>query len=398
MGKVFGSSCLIAGTAIGAGMLALPMILAKVGLIQSIGLMVSVWLLAYYSALLGSELNLRAQVPLSLGSLSQHFSGPKAKLVGQVSFMLLCYALLAAYLDGSSSVIASLLKTIPDASPLDANTLIHGIVIGLGIVLLLSTKLIDYTNRILFLTMVTILVLLVGVLSFWIKPMVNLQLLQPAGSALPLLQALPVVFTSFGFQIIFHTICGYLELDPSKIRRAFFWGSLVPAISYFSWTVVSLMFMASHQPEIFATLLGGSLDVGDFIYSLSQASDFPLLKLLAWMLSVLAIITSAIGVGLGLTHTWRAMVNNRFWGVILTIIPPYFIAYKIPEAFIHALGFAGMVLVIIALLLPLYLLYRSDYLAVTHYKILDNKPLRLIVIGISSMIITIEILHLLKWL
>jgi tyrosine-specific transport protein len=398
MGKVFGSSCLIAGTAIGGGMLALPLILAKVGLIQALGLMVSIWLLAYYSALLGSELNLRAQAPLSLGSLAHHFSGQKAKLVGQVSFMLLCYALLAAYMDGSSSVIASLLKATPEASPLDAHLVIHGIAIGLGIILLLSTKLIDYTNRILFLTMVTILFLLIGVLFLGIKPRVITQVLQPAGSALPLLQALPVVFTSFGFQIIFHTICGYLELDPLKIRRAFFWGSLIPAISYVCWTLVTLMFMASHQPELFTKLLGGSLAIGDFIYSLSQASDFPLLKLLAWILSVLAIITSAIGVGLGLTHSWRAIVSNRFLSVILTILPPYFIAYKVPEAFIHALGFAGMVLVIIALLLPLYLLYRSDYLAVTYYKVLDNKPLRLIVMGVSSILITIEILHLLKWL
>ena len=398
MVKVFGSSCLIAGTAIGAGMLALPIILAKVGIVSAIGLMISVWFLAYYSALLGSELNLRAQAPLSLGSLSYCLGGPKAKLVGQASFMLLCYALLSAYLDGSSSILASLFKAIPNTLPVDATILLHGVALGLGIILLLSTRLIDYTNRLLFLLMIAILVLLVGFLSFWITPTVNLELLQSTDSTLPLLQAIPVVFTSFGFQIIFHTICGYLEMDPSKIRRAFFWGSIIPAISYISCTVISLMFMASHKPEFFTILLKESLDVGDFIYSLSQATGFPFLKFLAWVLSVLAIITSAIGVGLGLTHTWQTMVNNRFLGVALTIIPPYFIAYKTPEAFIHALGFAGMILVIIALLLPLYLLYRSDYLAVTHYEVLNNKVIRLIVISISFMIMTIEILHLMKWL
>ncbi|MBW8309346.1 MAG: hypothetical protein K0M45_06900 [Candidatus Paracaedibacteraceae bacterium] len=398
MGKVFGSSCLIAGTAIGAGMLALPIILAKVGIVQAIGLMISVWLLAYYSALLGSELNLRARAPLSLGSLSYSLGGPKAKLVGQTSFMLLCYALLSAYLDGSSSVLASLFKAMPNALPVDSSTLLHGVALSLGIILLLSTKLIDYTNRLLFLTMIALLILVVGVLAFWIKPTVDLKLLQSTDSALPLLQAIPVVFTSFGFQIIFHTICGYLEMDASRIRRAFFWGSLIPAVSYISWTIITLMFMASHRPEFFTLLLKGSLDVGDFIYSLSQTAGFPLLKILAWVLSVLAIITSAIGVGLGVAHTWQTIVNKRSLAVALTIIPPYFIAYKTPEAFIHALGFAGMVLVIIALLLPLYLLYRSDYLAVTHYKVLDNKVIRLIVIGMSFMIMAIEILHLLKWL
>ncbi|AFC74992.1 tryptophan/tyrosine permease family protein [Rickettsia parkeri str. Tate's Hell] len=42
---------------------------------------------------------------------------------------------------------------------------------------------------------------------------------------------------------------------------------------------------------------------------------------------------------------------------IVTILPVYIVAV-VPNAFIIILGFAGMILVIIAILLPVYLLYK----------------------------------------
>lgn len=399
MGKVFGSSCLVAGTAIGAGMLALPMVFAKVGLIQSILLMLVIWGLAYYSALLGSELNLRATTPLALGALSRQFSGRKAELIGQTSFMMLCYALLSAYLDGSSSIISSLIRTIPDTPKIASQTLLHIVTGSMAVLLLLSMTLIDYINRFLFAAMVIILIIVMGVLLTLISPgSVSTTTLIASGSSLSLVKAVPIVFTSFGFQIIFHTICNYLDMNASKIKQAFFWGSLVPALAYVSWTVISLVFIASHHPGFFTGLNTQSIDVGDFIYVLSQASNFPLLKNLSWILSILAVITSAIGVGLGLAQTWKTLINNHPLSVALTIVPPYIIANKVPEAFIHALGFAGMILVIIALLLPMYLLYQSDDKTKNYYKILQNKGLRLVIISLSLMIMFIEIFHLLKWL
>lgn len=399
MGKVFGSSCLIAGTAIGAGMLALPMVLASFNLLHAIVLMLAVWLIAYYSALVGAELNLRAGTSLSLGELSSRFSTPLARWIGQSCFMILCYALLSAYLDGSSSIITSILKTAHNSSTLpDVKASLTGISAFFAIILLLSTRFIDYTNRLLFITMIILLVILMAILAGLINPTINFALLQRSENSLTLIKAVPVVFTSFGFQIIFHTISTYLDMDSAKIKRAFFWGSLLPAICYISWTVISLVFIASHEPETFLLLKEKSVDVGDFIAILSQASNIEILKILSWILSVLAILTSAIGVGIGLSQTWETLIGNRLLAVTLTITPPYIIAYKIPEAFIHALGFAGMILVVIALLLPLHLLYRSDYLDRTYYKILNNKILRGVMVLISLIIITIELLHIINWL
>lgn len=398
MGKVFGSSCLIAGTAIGAGMLALPMVLIKIGLQEAVVLMIAIWGLAYYSALLGSELNLRAAIPLSIGGLARRFSGPKAEWVGQISLLLLCYALLSSYLNGCSSVLASLWQGIAPLTALGAQDLLLIITMIIGCLLLVPLQWVDSINRLLFAGMLLILLISCGALTSFINLNGEISLVFQPGQSLAIIQAIPIVFTSFGFQIIFHTISKYLEMDASKIKRSFFYGSLMPALVYISWTVISLVFIACHQPELFLQLKEHPRDVGDFINILSQAASLPGLKLLSWGLAVLAILTSAIGVGLGLSHTWQNLIKSRFWSMALTIIPPYLVVQQTPHVFIRALGFAGMILVVLALLLPLYLLYRSDATTKSHYKILDNRLIRILVIIISLGIILIEILNLIECL
>lgn len=43
----------------------------------------------------------------------------------------------------------------------------------------------------------------------------------------------------------------------------------------------------------------------------------------------------------------------------ITILPAYIVAVVVPNVFITILGFAGMILVIITILLPVYLLYKA---------------------------------------
>jgi tyrosine-specific transport protein len=78
MNKQTGSILLVAGTCIGSGMIALPLVLAKLGIIPSAVLMLLTWLLMYYTSLVNLELNLQAGKGMSLGALGRHFSGPIA--------------------------------------------------------------------------------------------------------------------------------------------------------------------------------------------------------------------------------------------------------------------------------------------------------------------------------
>src|ERR1700722_3551919 len=108
MQKNIGSILLVAGTCIGSGMIALPMVLAKLGLICSILLMLLIWFIMYYTSLINLELNLQAGRGLSLGALGRLFSGRTAELIGIISLKLLSYSLLAVFLYGGSSILQKL--------------------------------------------------------------------------------------------------------------------------------------------------------------------------------------------------------------------------------------------------------------------------------------------------
>ncbi|MGL5626830.1 MAG: aromatic amino acid transport family protein [Candidatus Rhabdochlamydia sp.] len=69
MHKKMGAILLIAGTCIGSGMIALPLVLAKIGLVPSILIMLLIWFIMHYTSLVNLELNLQANQGLPLGKL-----------------------------------------------------------------------------------------------------------------------------------------------------------------------------------------------------------------------------------------------------------------------------------------------------------------------------------------
>jgi tyrosine-specific transport protein len=122
------------------------------------------------------------------------------------------------------------------------------------------------------------------------------------------------------------------------------------------------------------------IEIGDLIQELSTIAKWPFVQLLVWWISLLAIVTSILGVGIGLCDAFKGILSNiirnsiacRLMAVILTVLPAYLVAVLIPNAFIVVLGFAGMILAIIAILLPAYLL-RQARVQKFHYAELERK-------------------------
>lgn len=364
MQKQIGSILLVAGTCIGSGMIALPMVLAKVGIIPSFIIMGLIWALCYYTALINLELNLQAGKGLPLGALGKLYSGKKAGLIGTLSLKILSYALVAVYIYGGTSIFQKLLEN----NGLEVSfTLIATIMAVISfLVLLLPMKMIDYVNRFLFLGLIGVFsLLIIGLVSSleWTNlPLMSAQ----SGDWLSWRTLIPVVFTSFGFQVIFHTLTNYCDRDPAILKRAFFWGSLIPALVYIIWTFGILSLIYHHTPDIYQKMAAGNLDIGDLIHELSLIAKWPLIQLLIWWISILAIVTSLLGVGIGLVDSLKDMMVSLIpqermrtgSAALITILPAYLVAILVPNAFISVLGFAGMILVVIAILLPLYLFWR----------------------------------------
>lgn len=403
MNKVFGSICLVAGTAMGAGMIALPMVLSKIGLINSVLLMMGTWFIMYISSLINIELNLTAKKGLALGELGRKFSGPIASVVGDVSLGLLGYSLLSAYIYGSISILEKLLESLFN-TVIDFSFLSIITVACLFAILMTKIKLVDYVNRTLFLTMLALFGLLIVSMGVSLD-ISNLPLsVGKAHEISSWVICLPVLFTAFGFQIIFHTLTNYLDHDKQALKKAFFWGSLTPAIIYLLWIIAVLGLLYKHNPDFYQITLTQTIEAGELIQALSGITQWKHLKFFYWSVSLLAILTSAIGVALGVMDAWHQKLSYisdfpskilKFLAICFTLLPAYLVAIIIPNAFIHALSFAGMVLTVIAIFLPLYLLYhiqKSKEQII--YAILKFKPILWITFLFGVLILGAEMINL----
>lgn len=365
MQKVISATCLVAGTAIGAGTIALPLVLAKIGLGATTFLMLGTWALCYYTALMGIELNLRAGHGLTLGELGAKFSGPKARWIGTTSLLFLCYGLLCAYLNGVGSVLTDITAHL--GYNISAYTWTKIVCVMLFFTLIYGVKLVLHMNKYLF-------YVLLGGFAFIILWLIKAISLSDISFMVPNQQqqisswtiAIPVLLTSFGFHVIFHTLARHLNKDKVLLKKAFFWGTFIPACVYIIWTLGILLFIAQKSPNFYHGLVFQGVSVGDLVGELGIL--LPNAHLLIWMISLFAILTSLLGVGIALNEqllekfskTDESNIMSRVIITLATVIPAYLVAIYVPDAFIKALGFAGMILVVIAILLPLYLLHRSD--------------------------------------
>lgn len=401
MQRQIGSIFIVAGTAIGAGMLALPLVLANFGIIYTILLMLMTWGLMYYLSLVNLELNLDAGKGLTIAQLGRKFSGPLAEIIGLLSLKILTYALLAAYIDGGASVIQKLLSRFLGIE-IEIVPIIIVCTIFIALLFIFATKWIDYTNRILFFALivsfVVLLIALFGNLDFKMLPMASNKFDFSSWRL-----ALPVVFTSFGFHVVFHSLTSYCNNDKIMLKRVFFWGSLIPTIVYVLWVFCALGVLFAKNSDCFLQLISRQTQMGEMILALGRVANTEAIYIVATITSLLAILTSLIGVGLGLKDSWISQFSKKvkyphvqtLGSVLVTFLPPCIVVLFVPDAFIKALSFAGLILVIMAILLPFYLLKRSkiihpDY----HYPILRFNVLRLLALGAGIMIIVCEMLNL----
>lgn len=365
MYKQIGAILLVAGTCIGSGIIALPMVLVKLGLISSILLMVMIWFIMYYTSLVNLELNLQAGHGLSLGSLGRHFSGRTAELIGTISLKLLSYSLLAVFIYGGSSILKELIAS-KMAIQYSFNNIATCYTLLSIALLLLPIKLIDYLNRFLFVGLLAVVAILLTGLVMTIN-WSELPLFSDQYSDLSVWVAIiPVVFTSFGFQVIFHTLTNYCHKNVKMLKQAFLWGSLIPAIIYIVWTCSILSVVYQDNPQFYDQMVAGKAEVGELIQVLSGIAKWQSVQLLVWWISILAISTSILGVGVGLCDSLKRMLSKKVpnFGIrnilasIITILPAYLVVIYVPNAFITVLGFAGMILSVIAILLPVYLFWQ----------------------------------------
>ncbi len=143
--KIFGGVLLIVGTSIGAGMLALPITTAGSGFISSTLLLIVCWALMAFSAFLLLEVTLWFPPRTNMISMARATLGKAGELVAWVSYILLLYALLAAYISSGSAIFDTLASVLHLRFSPAINAILF--VLVFGYIVYRGIKPVDYVNR-----------------------------------------------------------------------------------------------------------------------------------------------------------------------------------------------------------------------------------------------------------
>lgn len=385
--KVLGGALLVAGTTIGAGMLALPVVTGTAGFVPTLCLFVAYWMFMTYTAFLLLEVNLWLGDEINLISMARKTLGKWGEVVSWGVYLFLLYLLTTAYLAGGGPIVTDVLTmatglVIPSwvgAIPL---LLIFGFFVYEG------TKYVDLVNRILMLG----LVITYSMMVLLMVPHVDRGLLGFAAWS-KTLSAVSVVATSFGFHIIIPTLTTYLNHDKKKLVKAIFIGSLIALIVYIIWEVITLGVVPINE------IITGYNDGTNGVDLLSNQLDHPIISPIADVFSLFAIITSFLGVTLSLTDFLAdgLRIKKTHIGRIalfaLTFIPPFVFILTYPNAFLRALEFAGAFGVIVLLaLMPALMVWSGRYRKklTGPLTVPGGKPALVLVIMISLVIIGLE--------
>ncbi len=393
--KVFGSTLIIAGTTIGAGMLALPLASAGIGFSTSLFLMLGLWALMAFTALLMVELHQFAESDATLHTLAHTILGTKGKWIASFAVMFLFYALCAAYIAGGG---AQFNQRISDIAGIELNGQVTTLLFTLLVagVVTIGTHSVDKVNRVLFGLKLIAMVL---VLSF-LAPNITSQYLM----SMPLQQglivaAIPVVFTSFGFHGSIPSIVRYLDGDVRSLRKVMIIGSALPLVIYVFWQSVTLGVISQEQ-------LLSDTSLGALLVSLSQTVHQSNLSLIVGVFADLALLTSFIGVSLGLFEFMGDSLSKKLGNAkrvktaAITFLPPLGFALFYPQGFIMALGYAAIALSVLAILLPTVMVYKvryTDLLVKPHatestYQVLGGSKALFLAGSVGVFIIAIQIL------
>ena len=384
MNKTVGSTLLVAGTMIGAGMLAMPLTSAGIGFGFTLVLLLGLWALLTFSALLFVELYQTAESDAGIGTLAEQYFGKAGRIIATAVLIIFLYALIAAYISGGGSLLKDLL---PESFGDKVSILLFTVIFGSFIVI--GTHSVDKINRVLFFVMLAAFAVVLSLMLPEIK--FDNLMATPIDNAL-IISASPIFFTAFGFHGSIPSLNKYLDGNVKALRISILAGSAITLCAYILWQMSTHGLLTQNE---FLQILKEDATLNGLVKATLAITGSNIIAGAVKLFSTLALVTSFLGVGLGLLECIEDLLKRSFnisAGRIslglMTFIPPLVFALFYPEGFILALGYAGQMFAFYAVVLPVSLVWKARR-AHTNlpYKVWGGN-LTLIIVLVLGVIIT----------
>jgi tyrosine-specific transport protein len=333
-GTLLSGSLLIAGTAIGGGMLAMPILTSPAGFIPSMIVYVVCWLFMASTGLLFLEICLSMKKEANIVSMAEETFGFFGKAYAWALYIFLFSCLTIAYIVGCGNLLTEFSQgTISDWQGPLLFVLLFAPLVFLG------TRFASRLN-IIFMTCLTALYfafVFIGIghvdtdfLAYrdWSK----------------MTFALPIAFTAFAYQGIIPTLAHYLNYDAKKTRQCILIGSLITLVTYVIWEWLILGIVPVEGPGGLKEAISKGSNA---IHPLKNFLQNPAIYAIGQYFAFFALLTSFLGVSLGLLDFLSdgLKIRKDFKGKLLLCsliyIPTLLISISHPHIFLVSLDYAG---------------------------------------------------------
>lgn len=362
-GKFIGSTMILIGSLIGAGMLAFPTVSAAAGFGWATLLMVAIWLASTISGLLILEVNLALPIhACTFSSMAKQTLGSFGKALTWGSYLFLLYAIITAYVIGASNFIVS------NVSPLLHVNIPAWLSSALfttffGTVVFWSTQATDYFNR--------ILISLKGLFLFatliFIVPYIEINKLaasQDISQIKYVWLAAPAFLCAFCYQFVIPSIRMYIGDKPRQLKIIIIAGTSITLLIYLWWQAAALGTVPLIGDNSF-TSIANEPPPSPLIQAISLIVNSKLVTASIQGFANIALTSSFLCIALGLFDFLAdgfRRPNTRLGRLqtsLLAFVPPLLFAMFFPQGFIKALTFASIAVAILVLILPALMVYNA---------------------------------------
>ena len=336
--EVFEATATLIGCIIGAGVLGIPYVIAKAGLLSGILNIIGIGLAILLVHLYLGEIVLKVKGNHQLTGYAEKYLGKKAKTLMMFAMIFGIYGALIAYTMGEGAALSAIFG----GSPILLSLIFFAIVSAIIFIGIKALKRSEFLITLLML----ITVVIISLLSFPKLNLTNLTLFNPTANGL---SNLFLFFSPYG--VILFAFLGTVAIPEMKeilgknkkaMKKAIIIGTLIPMFIYILFAIITVGvvglegFNSLGEDERIATIALGRL-IG------------PMMVLFGNLFAVFAMATSFIALGTALKEMYQYDYNlNKHLAFFLTISFPLLIFLidafaKDITNFINALGLAGAV-------------------------------------------------------
>ena len=369
-GSMITAIALIAGSTVGAGVLAMPSTTVAAGLLPSSAALGIAWVYMTLSGLLIAELTLNrilssGRPAAGLLDLYEETLSDNLSRVGKAAYLFLHYAVLVAVIAQGGSNLGGLLESAGLAGvPGIGQVLFAGVC---GAILYASNS--ATQEKISSALAAGVLASLVGIIGIGSTSVDMGALINPAlQHPEQIVNCFPILFLSFVYQSAVPKVVTRLEGSRSKITTSIIAGTAIPFLTFLAFNAVVLG-NALHAGVDLAAVEG--MNPVALLQS-TFGGDSGIVANLLLGLSSLAVVTSTIGITNGLSDGLTGIFklpsegeDYQRWKPALygaMLLPPMALAMSDPSIFYNALDCAGAFGVsTLFLVLPPFMAWEQRY-------------------------------------